>query len=183
MKILKYCHNHYIIVLAVLIFSYSASSNIFAYEEPYGNPQEGIQASITVERNQIPLGTHPVLQLTLTNVSDQTIQVDTWQGHWYLEIFHADTWEIIKPYTKAVDILRPFPELLALEPGEKWHTEINNLALITGLKGSTPIWEYKKLGAGKYFIGAWYSTVTNTDEEEFWYGNVSCKLIELQVMK
>ncbi len=138
-----------IIVTFICILQHFIST---ATEIPYGTLRNGLQASIRIDRQIFHEGEAINLMLIITNISDQTIEIDDWPGNWSLEIF-AEPWQLITPIS-AIDVMRPMPKPRSLQPGQQWETQIEGLSLTTGLPGSTPLWQYKPLSPGTYWIFA-----------------------------
>ena len=151
-----------------------------AYESPLGEPRKGLQAAIVTSRKVYKVSESVDITVTITNVSNHPIQIDPWAGNWFVQVFD-EQWNL-QPVIRAVDVLRPLPEPLTLEPGEPWETPLEGLRLVTGLPGSTPLWEYEPLKPGKYRLGAEYGAMEYPDHPSLWSGGLNCVLVEIEIV-
>jgi len=169
-----------VIYLIPLLLGPGMVGTASAYEPPLGEPSKGLQASIATSRQAYKTSELIDITLTLTNVSEHSIQIDPWAGNWFVQIFD-EQWNL-QPVIRAVDILRPLPEPLTLAPGEQWTTQLQGLQLVTGLPGSTPLWEYGPLKPGKYRFGAKYVAMEYPDRPSLWSGGLNCVLVEIEIV-
>ena len=166
--------------IMTLFLTPDMSGTISAYEPPLGEPRQGLQASIATSRKVYRVSESVDITLTITNVSNQPIQIDPWPGNWFVQVFD-EQWNL-QPVIRAADVLRPMPEPLTLKPGEQWKTPLEELRLVTGLPGSTPLWEYDPLKPGKYRLGAEYGAMEYPDRPSLWSGGLNCVLVEIEIV-
>ena len=151
-----------------------------ANQPPLGEPRKGLQASIGTSRKVYKVSESVDITLTITNVSHHPIQVDPWAGNWFVQVFD-EQWNL-QPVIRAVDVTRQLPEPLMLEPGEQWEARLEELRLVTGLPGSTPLWEYEPLRLGKYRLGGEYMAMEYPDRPNLWAGGLNCMLVEIEIV-
>ena len=169
-----------IISLIPLLLGSGLGETTSAYEPPLGEPSKGLQASIATSR-QVYKASEPIaITLTITNVSDQPIQIDPWAGNWFVQVFD-EQWNL-QPVIRAVDVFRPLQDPLTLAPGEQRTTALEGLRLVAGLPGSTPLWEYEPLKPGKYWLGAEYVAMAYPDRPNLWSGGLNCVLVEIELV-
>ena len=150
-----------------------------AYEPPFGQQENGLQATVTSTRQAYQNSDEIILTLTITNVSDAPIEIDPWPGNWFVHV-SDENWKVM-PHVRASDVLRPMPKPTTLRPGERWDTTMKGLSLTSGLPGSTPDWAYEPLKPGKYWIGAHYLAQRHSNYPQVWSGDLNPTLIQIQV--
>ena len=156
------------------------TGKVCADKVPLGRPQRGLQATITSSQQTYQISKEIVLIVAVTNVSDKPLQIDPWPGNWFVQVFD-EHWNFM-PHVRAVDILRPMPRPITLQPGEHWDTTINGLSLTSALPGSTSDWEYEPLKSGIYWVGAEYTVPPDPDHPEMWSGGLNCVLIKIEIV-
>jgi hypothetical protein len=148
-------------------------------EDPFGKTVDGLQASVASADNVYHAHEEVELTLTLTNVSDQPIEIDPWPGNWFVQV--SDEEYNLMPHVRAVDVIRQMPKTVILNPGEKWDTFIHGLSLTSGIAGSTPDWEYEPLKPGTYRVGAKYAAHQVADRPNMWANVVNSELIRIKI--
>ena len=158
------------------------TAQVFAYQQPLGTPVHGLQASITTNREVYRVGESIDVTVVLTTVSDTSMMIDPWPGNWFVRVYDENV-IVVKPFSRAIDVIRSFADPLLLRPGERWSTEIRGLRLTTGLPGSTPNWEYQPLNPGTYWLGAEYSALPDSHNPKMWSGRLQSKLVKITVVE
>ena len=167
-----------LLLTAVVASALAASAG--AEEQRLGTPVQGLQGSIVVEREVYRVGEPVSVTVTLTNVSDAPIEIDPWPGNWFVQVFD-EKGTVLPPAAKAEDVTRPMALTKMLQPGETWSTQIEGLRLVTGLPGSTPLWEYRPLKPGVYLLGAEYIAMPSAAHPNMWMRGLNCKLVQITV--
>lgn len=172
--------NRRLLVAVITAFLAAVTVSARADEPLLGTPVQGLQGSIAVEREVYRVGEPIRLTVTLTNVSDAPIDIDPWPGNWFVQVFDEQGL-VLPPASKAEDVLRPMALTTMLQPGDTWSTQIEGLRLVTGLPGSTPLWEYALLKPGVYLLGAEYIAMPSAAHPNMWVRGLNCRLVKITV--
>lgn len=168
------------IILTIYLVMVSMVAQVQAEEPILSEPINGVQVSLSPTKEIYQRNEEIELTLTLTNVSDESIEIDPWPGYWFVQI-SDEQWHIM-PYVRSNDVIREKTKTIVLKPGEQWDTIIKELSLTTGLEGSTPLWEYEPLEAGTYWVGADYIAYDHPDFPNMWIGGANCELIQIKIV-
>ena len=109
-------------IIVFLIFL-STSGIVHAYAKPKETPRQGLKAIISLPKGEVTIKDLHII-LELENISKETIEVDPWIGNWFVQVYDEQV-NIINPKFRAVDVLRPYPQIYPLKPGEKKEFELS----------------------------------------------------------
>ena len=160
------------VLFFALAFSFAVPGWALAQVRALGVPYQGLQASLVPSKTSYKSDDPVVLDLILTNVSEEAIRIDDWPGDWFVEVTDADN--ILRPNARASNVPRPAPVARSLKRGERWKTRIVGLTL-------EGWWEYQPLGAGKYTLVAAYHNPWDEPHDSEWADGVYSQAVHIDI--